>query len=202
MPYQADITKAYNSKLLAISNAKKIQSLSTQVYRNRGELKVKHGSVTSASMTTGSLGVLEMTLIAQGNDVYDRDGNHINCFGCNVSGYISNPLADVYIVLSKNGVVPSYGDFQNTVGGFLYAPQREEFRVLGIVKNFNSTHIAPTSSGATTPIFTKKTFRIPTYYNGSAAGNGVRNRIYLVIKNDTGSTIDHSLNVELYFRDR
>ena len=156
--------------------------------------------MVSSTMPDASAATLELTLVEQGDDVYHRHANHIYCKGCNISGYVQHPNADVYLVLSKNGTVPSYGDFQNRVGGFLYATQRSEFVVLGTLAPKN-TFLAGTASGFNNTVRFSKRFNISTFYNGTASGTGVRNRIYLVVKNDTGGVLSYGLNCELFFRD-
>lgn len=195
MPYQADITKAYNAKLLASHNAKNIERLSRQVRRNTPELKCVHNHIDNTAIVSGAAAVKEITLIGQGNDVYQREGNHISLVGLNVRGYKTGDNIDVYIVLSRNGVVPSYGDFLNFPKGYLYTNQREEFRVLAYLHNYG---------GGSAPGFEKhlKLRNIPVYYNGTATGNGVRNRLYVLIKNDTGAVGGGAVFCELYFRDR
>lgn len=201
MPYQADITRAWNAKQIAAANSTKIKSLSKQVYRNRGELKVKHGTITTTTMPTATASTVELTLIQQGSDVYQREGNHIYVKGFNISGFVTEGGMDVYVVLSKNGAVPSYGQFQNRVGGFLYANDRSEFTVLATWKNTSFTNYT-TGDNFIQYIRMSRRINLSTWYNGPATGNGVRNRIFLLVKNDTGATQGYQLNCELFYRDK
>lgn len=202
MPAQADITRAWNAKQIAAANASKIKTLSRQVYRNRGELKCKHNQMLSTTMPNGTASTLELTLVEQGDDVYQRTGNHIYIKGFNISGYVQHPNADIYVVLSKNGTTPSYGDFQNRVGGFLYATQRSEFVVLATITPRTTFLSIPSGATFNSTVRYGKRVNVSTFYNGVASGTGVRNRIFLVVKNDSGTVLSFGLNVELFFRDK
>lgn len=201
MPSQSAITSSWNARQIAAANSRRIAKLSKQVYRNMGEMKVKHVSLISSTMPNASTVVQELTLIAQGDDCFDREANHVFVKGLKIRGITSNPNLDVYVVLSKNGTAPSYGDYQNRVGGFLYAPRRNEFTVLATIRPNNSTLAYPAGAFYNCNVNFNMKFNTSTYYNGSASGNGVRNKIYLVIKNDTGSVQGYELCSELYFRD-
>lgn len=200
MPAQADITRSWNARQIAAANASKIRTLSKQVYRNRGELKVKHNQMVSTTMPNASAATLELTLVEQGDDIYHREGNHIYCKGFNINMLCSAHDIDAYVVLSKNGTTPSYGDFQNRVGGFLYATQRSEFVVLGTLRTNGTFSFTPGDTIASQRSIRKK-IHIPTFYNGVASGTGVRNRIFILVKNDTGVVQGYTVTVELFFRD-
>lgn len=201
MPYQADITRAYNTKLLAAHNAKNIQRLSRQVRQNRGELKCVHNDHFAATQADSTISYKEFTLVEQGTNNYQRDGNHMVVTSLRLRGYVSSPHIDVYVVLAKNGITPSYGDFQPFSGGFVYTSGRNDFKVLAYVRNYSAV---PTSIMTSIPLSRTIKFRkgLNVWYNGSATGNGVRNKIFLVVKNNTGAVCNTGFTMELNFRDR
>lgn len=192
MPSQSAITAGWNARQIAAANSRRISQLSKQVRRNTSETKCVQNSWISSTLADGAATVIELTSIAQGDDSFHRDGNVIHITGIDIRGHIVDRHLDIYFILAPNGATPNYGSFMNRQGGFLYSTERNNFKVIKWIHNFN---------GNGDISFSRK-LNIPVYYNGSASGNGVRNRMYLVIKNDTGFTSGGQLVTQLWFKDK
>lgn len=168
---------------------KKINTLQRKVNRNEPELKCYQITGNGVSTLNNTLNAVHLTGIAQGDDSNTRDGRKISIKGFDFRGNCDRNL-DVYLVKSLDGVTPVYLDFFPIRGSHIVDERHFQLRIVAYIKSMASN---------TTFWTYKRRFAIPqyTHYDGAGAGNVIQNGWYLVLKNNSGGTInaDYALNI-------
>jgi hypothetical protein len=175
------------------SLAAKVAKLQKQVTYNKPELKWKSVSF-SGTATNASILVSEVTSMAQGLLTSNRTGSDIKAVKSKFT-IVSNtntsvsPGLDVYLVTTTNGSQPVYADFPAFMGAI---PGPFTLKVL--------RHFITKSDD--NRVFNFK-WRTPqtVHYAGPTAADAVKNRTFLVIKNNTGANLSVSYNYILHFTD-
>lgn len=202
MPYQSDITASWNARQIALANSRKITTLTRRVKKAEGELKCYHIDASfegASSVPNAAIGFQEVSLISQGDGAHQRDGNVCHIKSITVRGFMSAPHLDVYLVQSLNGQTPQYSNYTAAPYGYLLTDQRYEFRVLKYLKNWGTGWDAPSSY----PLQHTTAYRvlnIPIYFQGTST-QGIRNTLYLVVKNNTGALQSARFQIEVKFKD-
>jgi len=171
-----------------------LRRMKRQINLNKGELKAYHFSSNATAVLNGTIAYVDMTSIAQGDDDDDRTGRKIRCVGIDLRIHNDSAAIDTYVIKSLEDSVPTYGDFEVARGGHLNQANRHEKKELAYLREYRST---------TNNVMYNKRWKqgVHVYYNGTAANNGVKNRLFLVFKNTTGGTINMEYSGVLYFYD-
>lgn len=171
--------------------AKRLRRIERQVYRNRPEMKHRDVTLTSAALADGSINLTELTAIAQGDGVADRDGAVIRVFRVEACGRVNTSGVDVYFVTPKMNNAPTYGDFQSVTGGFCNADSFVTWY----------KHITDCKQNSSSQFFYKFKYPIKIHYAGSASTAGQRNRVWFVVKNDTGGAVAFEFALRIWYTD-
>lgn len=95
---------------------KRLRRVERQVKLNRPEMKHQTVSV-SGTITAGTLNVLALTNIAQGDTIAQRSGDRIRVWRIEIRG-INDPAVDNYLIQQHTTTLPTAADFTSTVGAF------------------------------------------------------------------------------------
>ena len=175
------------------TNKHEIQKIKRTLAERKPEMKTTNGGV-QGSLATGGITVIEVTDIAQGDTSFTRDGvlikmHRIEYTAFAVIASTVNPAAgvDAYLVSSKGSDAPTYGDFVAFVGGTLNQNEFVTWRqhCVGDMENQGVIQHAYSFQ-----------FPMKVHYGGSTGTSGIRNRVWLVVKNNIASTV----NVQLSYR--
>lgn len=176
------------------STKHQLSALRRQVRLNRGELKEKsfYGSV---SPIAASATVIELTQIPHGDNFNERIGQHIKLMGYKVRCSNGNSVMDDYIILSPTGQVPTYASFNPYVDSHLTrVANHHDFKELKFMKNNHGSGY----------VHTTRRFKngMPVTYSTDSDLSCIRNRLFLVMKNDGTSTHNVQYNVVVYYYDK
>lgn len=174
-------------------------SLTTRVRRveriqrmNKPEMKHRDTTLTAAALADGNITLTELTAIAQGSGVADREGASIRIHRVEMRGLTDTSGTDLYLVSPKMNNAPTYGDFQGVTGGFI---NRDAFIMWW--KQISDTH-----GGLATDAFKAFKYPMKVHYSGAASTGGQRNRIWYVVKNDTGGPIAVEYALRIWYTDQ
>jgi len=170
------------------------KGLLRQIYRNRGELKVKQFNDASVSVAANAVETVELTNLTQGDDSDERIGRKIRGVGFKIRGRINDRSLDMYIVISTGGITPAFSYWNDVQGGLMTDNTHYEFREIADLKNYSTT----SNHFATSRRWKKG---ITTYYTGSAGTSGIKNKVFLVFVNTTGAAITAEYSINYYYRD-
>lgn len=183
--------------------SKRPKSLSAKVNRIQRTLaerkpEMKNFQVGSTgTLTAGSIAMIELTNIPQGDTVSSRDGaqikfHHIK-YSC--SPFTAASAAgglDFYILtLKESASLPVYADFQPYPGGGV-----DRRKVIEWVHELTNTN----NNGNILGHFNFK-YPMKIHYAGTGGTAGFRNRTYMVVKNASGSSINYAINSQVFFTD-
>lgn len=176
---------------MAVSN-KRIRRLERQVAANRPEMKSVASYQASTAVATGAIGYKSLSIINQGDGSSQRIGSTCKLWRMELRGQI-DPLLDIYLIQSKDGSVPTYSDFDAYGSGFVDSENNNfvEWKFLR-VKPDQTTNCP---------------WRITQKFNGmkmefqNAGGTPFRNSFWLVIKNDSGASLNYTVQVKKWFTD-
>lgn len=171
--------------------AKRMRRVERIQRMRRPEMKHRDTTLVGSLVADGSIGLTELTAIAQGDGVADREGASIRVYRIEVRGITSVAGTDFYFVSPKMNNAPTYGDFQSVPGGFI---NRDAFtlwykKIIGLQGNF-------VIDG-----YFRFRFPMKVHYSGSASTAGQRNRIWAVVKNDTGGNINYEFALRIWYTD-
>lgn len=173
--------------------AKRLRRVERQVRANRPEMKFTQiGS--NAATATAAITAVNITAIAQGDSVNGRDGNKIKTWRCEIRGEV-DPLQDVFLIQSHNGDIPVYADFLPQVGGFVQGTQCN-------VKFTEWAYMRPSPDQTTNcPVRIVRKFRGMEISFSGLSTAADRNALYLVIKNNSGGSLNHNLSTRVWYTD-
>ena len=171
-----------------------LRRMKRQINLNKGELKAYHFSSNATAVLNSTITYVDLTSIGQGDDDDDRTGRKIRVVGIDIRIHNSTNTLDTYIIKSLEDSVPGYGDFDVARGGHLNQGARHEKKEIAYLREYRST---------TNNLMYKRRWKtgIHVYYNGTAANNGMKNRLFMVFKNTTGATINVEYSGVVYFYD-
>lgn len=160
-----------------------IRRMKRQINLNKAERKKAHFSANALSVTSGSIELVELTAIAQGDDDNQRVGRKVKIMAVDCRFHVSDRNIDCYIIKTTGSTAPDYTDFDTSLGAHLDQQAMSEYTELAYIKERRST---------TNSMFYKKYWKagIPVYYNSTTTVSGMKNRIFLVFKNTTGAAVD------------
>lgn len=181
--------QTYDSRAL-----KRLKRVENQVRRNKPETKYKQFALTQSTFADGTIELVELTNFAQGDDVSEREGNHVTIRRVEVRGYLGFGFLHGYIVQGHTTTLPTYATFQNVDGGSI-VPIENNTRFTEWLY-FNSQKLYDKAS-----IVQTFKYGLKAKYNGSLGTSCVDNRLWLVVKNDTGSAESVRLSVRVWYTD-
>ena len=176
----------------------KVQRIQRTLAERKPEMKAQ-GNATTGSCLNGAVALIELSAIAEGDEGYARDGLQVKLHrvfytaACYLAG-TTNPVAglDAYLVSVKDTSTPVYADFVAARGGT-------------INKNtFVTWHQHITGGEQNNAIVQNShSFQFPMklHFDGPASTTCIKNKTYLVIKNNTGSTVDYHLSYRIWYTD-
>lgn len=175
--------------------ARKVAALDRKVRQNRGEQKIKQISAQGTLFPNNSILQFELTSISSGDGIADRDGFQISVDSIRVRGHSSSNKVDWYLIQVVNDSILIYSDFAGVIGGGIDSNHKHEFKELKYFRSFNTT-------SGNVQTFHKFKFPLTVSYNATSA-TPVRNRIFLVLKNNTGAQVsNYDYFAEMLYRDK
>lgn len=111
------------------------------------------------------------------------------CLYFSAAGSLNNPGVDVYLIQSKDGTAPVYGDFQPVSGGFLLGNDAGDKLVVWN-KYYNTQ--------GSTLFKMQRRFTKGFVMEQDSSTNPHGKQLYFVIKNNTGSTINYQFAIETW----
>lgn len=183
--------------------SKKKKSLSDKVEKiqrtlNERKPEMKNFQIgSSGTVTAGSIALVELTNIPQGDTVSTRDGaqvkfHHVK-YSCTPSIAASAAAGlDFFILTLKDAVtLPVYADFLSYPGGG--GDRRKTIEWVHELTNSNNNG----------NILGNLNFKYPMkiHYAGTGGTACFRNRTYMVVKNATGSSINYQITAHIFFTD-
>jgi hypothetical protein len=171
-----------------------MRRMKRQINLNKGERKRAHFVANSLVVTSGSVELVELTAIAQGDDDNQRMGRKVKIMNIDARFHVTDRNLDCYVIKTTGSTAPDYTDFDTSLGAHLDQQAMSEFTELAYIKERRSTTLS---------FYWKKYWRngIPVYYNSTTTVSGMRNRMFLVFKNTTGSDITVQYSVITTFLD-
>lgn len=181
-----------NMKPTVYSNSTKIKYLARRVRNNSPELKQLNLTADVQALADGAVHVEELTAIAEGDGSDNREGLRALIKGINIRVHTTNRNADIYIIKSDGVNVPNYGDFHGVIGGHLKRTSDSVFHEIAHLHNYGSINER---------VKYNKRFKysMSVRYTGAASTTATFNKLYLVIKNDTGASLNYSFSSKTYF---
>ena len=172
--------------------AKRLRRVETIQRIRTPEQKHRDITLTNAALADGNISLTELTAIAQGDGVADREGAEIRVSKIEFCGSTNTAGVDIYFISPKMNNAPAYGDFQSVTGGYANADA------------FMTWHktISDKNGGLSSNGYHKFRYPLKIHYSGSASTGGQRNRIWMVVKNDTGAAISHEYAARIWYSDQ
>lgn len=182
---------------------KKAKTLTTKVSRIQRQLaerkpEMKHRTLAgTGTITTGTIVYIEISELAQGSDTAGREGSQIKLHYTEyrVTPYVAAAQQaglDVYLLTTKADNVPAYSQFGAVPGGF---PDRRKFI------EWNQHCTSDDSNNGNIHGSYSWQFPMKCHYEGSAGTAGTRNLTFLVLKNDTGASINYGYASRTFYTD-
>lgn len=174
-------------------NAKKLRKLERVVYsRNLGEVKHFVSAKLSTAVPTGTPSITCLTEVPVGGNQGQRLGNEIRIRNIEVRGE-AHPGVDVMLIQSKTAVAPTLTDFEGSIGSHIKGEKLgTQFNELSHWRP--EAWQSPASGGwSNYQMFAlRKRWSIPMKltFNGPDADDGNGNKLYLVVINRSGTTIN------------
>lgn len=181
----------YASKSLA----KRVQRVERQLIAQRPEMK-KNITTFSGSLATGGVDVNIVNAVAAGDAGNQRDGDRIRLWRLEVRGQL-DPLQDVYLIQSHDGSAPTVNDFSgSTIAGahILEEYQNSRFTEWAYFR-------APPDQTTNCPIRLVKSFKGMNVVWSDDPTTPERNRLYVVVRNVSGATLNHSMSACMWYTD-
>lgn len=174
--------------------AKRLKKVESLARSNKPELKSKLFALPTTT-TAGSVSIVELTSISQGDNVSAREGNKIKVLRVELRGNF-NENGDVFLVQSYGSFVPTFGSFSSTSVGCFILPDNLNTKIKQVAYYRN------TIQGLSQPFIWKSTKMNTTVcYDGSVSTNCTRNRLHIVIVNSKTFDIFQNGQVCVYFTD-
>lgn len=148
----------------------------------------------TGNVVDNTVKVVELSGIAEGNGPDQREGNHIKITRVEIRGYMATAM-DAYIIQGHTTTVPAYADFNAVAGGAL-APINNNTKFTEW-KYFSGIQM----SNNLRSYYVRFPYGLKCKYNGTASTNCVDNRLFLVIKNETGFDDLAELTVRVWYLD-
>lgn len=192
MPSSTSVKNNYNNQLLA----RRVNTLQRRVALNTGEVKSRQWvSAVGSVAVAGTATVVDLTNLAQGDEVFQREGNRIQITGVDIRYHVASRNLDGYLTLSPHGILPVAGDFDPVIDAHVKFESRQDIKELKFFKNYTSTNGTSMSHS--------RRFKVPikVKYLSSGSNQVLANRLCFVIKNSTPSDFNYSYSIRLYYRD-
>jgi len=179
------------------TNAYEIAKIKRTLGERKPEMKAQaYGhAITKLNNTVE---IQEITDIAAGDEGYARDGLQIKLHRVfyTVSAKVAstvNPCAgvDVYLITSKTETAPVYADFIAYIGG---TANKAEFTT------WKQSVLGSENQGVVQDAHSFQ-FPMKIHYSGSASTACIKNRTWIVVKNNTGSSVDVQMTHRCWFTD-
>lgn len=172
---------------------KRLKRVERQVRSQRPEMKVYHVTSTTA-VSTGAVGLVQLSDITQGDGVGQRVGNRIKIWRVEIRGEI-DAGASVLLLQCHTGATVSYGELDLSRGAGV-SPQFLNSKYT----EWAFTNVTPHQT-TYNPIRIIRKFRGMEVTYPDSTTTALRNRLTLVIQNVTGSSINKSLSARVWFTD-
>lgn len=159
------------------------------------EMKMQDFNYVNATLADGALAtIVELTAIAEGTGVNERIGNRIKIHRIEVRGTLGAENVDAYIIQGHTTTAPVYANFYAYQGSHLLADDSHtkftEWRYIN-----GRTFIDRSGLRHRFPIgYTAK-------YNANLSTSCVDNRLWFVVKNDTGAAVSVEYSLRVWFTD-
>lgn len=181
--------KLYRQIPSRVSRLERVQA------QRKPELKHTTAQVNTA-VAFNSIQVTHITGISEGTSAFQRTGDEIRIKRIEVRGNTANQQLEVYLLSQHDGSIqPIYSDFTPTIGGML---------VDTVYNNtFTEWEHSLNRFGANGNFHINKFFKYPpkVHFVGSTATSTNRNRFYIVVKNDSGASVNVEYTARIWFTD-
>lgn len=158
---------------------------------------MKHRSValSTAATATAAINAICINICQNNDDVNGRVGQKIKLWRVDIRGVV-DPAQDVYLLQAHTADAPVYADFYGAgAGSFLNDTK--------VNTQFTEWHyVRPVPHQTTNCPFriTKKFRGMEVAFDGTNS-TPVRNALYLVVKNDSGSSLNYSYSYTIWYTD-
>lgn len=123
---------------LAKKNYRSIRRINRKVKDLHIELKRKDFALAT-SVPLLSAVVVDITEIAQGDNVNMRQGRKVRIAGVDITTHKENTLLDVHLVLAPQGIAPTLTSFYAVRGGKEVLNEKDEIKILHTFRNENTS---------------------------------------------------------------
>lgn len=175
--------------------AKRLRRVERRVARNTPETKIATFTASGA-LADAAVSVTELKIGGASSQSYGAEAAKAKLLRVEILGTTGSEFADVYLIQGHTTTAPVYGDFNPTVGGYIkneaFATNNQKYTVwkqflnLGGGSNFRVTQSFKYGYNV----------HIDTVSNAT-----VKNPLYLVVKNNTGGSINISYAARVWFVD-
>lgn len=173
--------------------AKRVKTLEYKVAARTPETKMQILSF-SGTIADGAAQVLEFTAVAEGTGANERLGNKIRILRIETRGDLGADNVDMYFIQCHTTTAPAYANFASYQGGHITIDSTNTR-----FTEWNYTNGRKFSDNAgMRRVFT---LGMNSKFNGSASTSCVDNRLFVVVKNDTGSTQTCEFVGRMWFTD-
>lgn len=175
--------------------AKRLKRLERKVARNKPETKVKTFPIT-ATVADATVSVTELK-IENGATPYAMTGSKAKILRVEIIGTLGSQFADAYLVQSHTDSAPVYGDFTATVGGqiantFAGGTRSDEFTIWKQYLNLGG--------GSNFRILQRFKYGYTVHLDVNN-NTTIKNPLYLIVKNNSGSSTNISYTAKVWFVD-
>lgn len=123
---------------LAKKNYRSIKRINRKVKDLHIELKRKDFALAT-SVPLLSAVVVDLTEIAQGDNVDQRTGRKVRVAGVDITTHKDDTHLDVHLVLAPQGIAPTFTSFYGVRGGKEILNEKDEIKILHTFRNENTS---------------------------------------------------------------
>jgi len=180
------------------TNAYEIAKIKRVLGERKPEMKSQAYGAATETKLTGTIKVQEITDIAAGDEAYARDGLQIKLHRIfyTVTAYANgtqNPVpgVDVFLITGKSDRVPVYADFIAQIGGTINKNEYTTWK----------QHVIGGDNHGIVQDAHHFQYPMKVYFSSNSSTSSLRNKTYLVVKNNTGVSVDVNISSRLWFSD-
>lgn len=126
-----------NNSQLAKKNYRSIKRINKKVKDLHIELKRKDFALAT-SVPLLSAVVVDLTEIAQGDNVDQRTGRKVRVAGVDITTHKDDTHLDIHLVLAPQGISPTFTSFYGVRGGKEILNEKDEIKILHTFRNENA----------------------------------------------------------------
>lgn len=175
--------------------AKRLNRLERIQAQRKPEMKLRVFAANLVPLATAGIYVMGLSNIPTGDGVADRTGSQIRIHKVEILGNTSDFRVDVYLLNGPGGfaVLPTYLDFQNVVGGQVFAGKSREFKTIKQFLNLQNI--------ANFRMFHRFKYPMIVDYADDTSSGCCNNQLWLVFKNNTPGSVNIDCSARIHYTD-